>query len=61
MFGIKCPKCGKELQMECLTSYPPYYQVKCLCGFSLPYYKRKDSHKAVTQEELDEYLTTAST
>lgn len=53
---MKCPKCGKELNMICLYSYPAQYECHCnACDFKLEYQNRLDSYKIITQEELDIY------
>jgi hypothetical protein len=61
MDRLKCPKCKSYGLTICLTSYPAQYEFDCYCGFKLKYYDRKDSYKDITQEELNEHLTTAST
>lgn len=54
---LHCPCCEKPGSEECLTSYPPYYQFHCSCGFSLPYRDRKLSTYHISQKELDEYYS----
>ena len=48
-----CPKCKEEVS-ESRKGLD--YQLKCSCGFELPWYVRRlNSELHITQDELDKY------
>lgn len=57
--GLPCDKNGPIIMwVMCLTSYPAKYECGCnSCGFALRYWDRKDNHKQITQEEVNEFYT----
>jgi hypothetical protein len=53
---VRCPLCGKMIQIVCLASNPPQYEAGCgWCKFSMRYFHRQDPRKIITQEELNKH------
>lgn len=51
---LKCPNCNKKLFVDNLASNPMQYSTYCIyCDFSLPFYRRINSFKKITQDELN--------
>ena len=53
-YGLKCPKCEcNSIVIETLLSYPAKYDCFCRrCDFRMPFFKRIDPIKIITEEEL---------
>lgn len=53
---LSCPCCRRIIDVTCLTSNPVKYTAWCSrCGFSLPYWARKNGSAEITQTELNRY------